>query len=313
MSRVQLGTLGIAALVALRVGIGLHFFYQGTDKLHHPKPFSAGFLGNAKGPLAPYFKSLVWDPDGERRLDYDATTSYWSEYGQQVARHYNFDDKQSKEADAVVKNYSGRLRNYLGSRSAEQEEYYAQLERRDKNAKDPARQQLASFQAHDAKITGERMKLKGQLLPGIDAIWKDVERDLNGIATSEQWKAHGSLPIGKVGRRFGDSETVDQIIPYFDLFVGMLLVVGLFVRPAAILAGLFLLSVCASQWPGAIGAAPIEFQANEMLACFVLAAVGAGNLAGLDFFLATWWDQRKKPAAAPGAGGKAALAGAKKK
>ncbi len=296
MSRVQIGTWGIAALVALRVAIGLHFFYQGADKLQNPKPFSAGFLGNAKGPLASYYKSMVWDADGVARLNYEDTTAYWSNYAQEVSRHYGFDDKQAKQAEQVAKDYTGRLRNYFGSRNAETEEYLNQLERRNKNAKDLSREQLTSLRAHDAKITGEWMKLKGQLLPGIDAMWKDVERDLNRLATTDQRKQSGELPIGKIGRRMVDSETVDNVIPFFDLIIGFCLVLGLFTRPAAIMGGLFLLSVCVSQWPGAVGAAPIEFQAVEMLAMFTLAAVGAGELCGLDFFI-TDWLTRKRPAA----------------
>ena len=307
MSRVQLSTWGIAALVALRVGVGLHFFYEGADKLLHPKPFSAGFFGNAKGPLASVYKSMVWDADGEYRLDQESTKRYWEQYSQQVSRHYGFDDAQAKQADQLVKNYAGRLKNYIGARSGEYEEYFNQLARRDKNAKDQSRE-LKSLQAHDAKITGERMKLKGQLIPGIDAIWKDVERDMNGRATEKQWQAAGGgLPIGKIGRRIGDSEFADAVVPYFDLLIGFCLVVGLFVRPAAILGGLFLLSICLSQFPGSVGAAPIYNQAVEMLAMFTLAAVGAGNLAGLDFFITTWLT-RKKPAPATTTGRASAAA-----
>ncbi len=296
MSRVQLGTWGIVTLVALRVGIGLHFFYEGADKLQNPKPFSAGFLSNAKGPFADQYKKMIWDPDGAARLDYEGTVDYWNEYAQQISRHYKFDDKQSKQAEQIVADFDGRLKNFMGRWKPEIDEYWAQLERRDKNLQDPARLALPSLQMHEMKITGERMKLKGQVVPGIDAMWKDLDRALNNVATSQQWKQHGELPIGKVGRRFGDSEMVDGIIPYFNLIVGACLVLGLFVRPAAVLGGLFLLTVCASQFPGTPGAAPIYYQGVEMLAMFALAAIGAGNLAGLDFFITSWLTSNKPSA-----------------
>lgn len=288
MSRVQLGVAGVIAIVALRLGIGLHFFYEGADKLKNPKPFSAGFLGNAKGPFAGMYKNMIWDADGAARLDWETTAEYWKGYADRAAQHYKFDEKQTKQAEKTAEDYAGRLRNWIGDKADEIAEYEHQLERRDKNAQDASRHTLASLRAHDAKIEGDRKKLWGQIVPGIDALWRDLENDMNALSTPEQWKAHGRLPIGKIGRRFGDSETVDGFIPYFDFIVGICLVLGLFVRPAATLAGLFLLSVCVSQWPGSVGAAPIYYQGVEMLGLFVLAAIGAGNLAGLDFFITAW-------------------------
>jgi len=40
-----------------------------------------------------------------------------------------------------------------------------------------------------------------------------------------------------------------------------------------------------TQWPGTPGAAPIYYQAIEMVAMLVLAAIGAGQFAGLDFVI----------------------------
>ena len=120
-------------------------------------------------------------------------------------------------------------------------------------------------------------------MPPIDKVWKDLENDLNALATDEQWTQHGRLAISKPGRAFGDSETMDQIVPWFDAAIGVCLVLGLFTRPAALLAALFLASVCGSQLgPGGI---PIYNQAVEMLALMALAAVGAGRFLGLDYFL----------------------------
>jgi len=57
-----------------------------------------------------------------------------------------------------------------------------------------------------------------------------------------------------------------------------------FTRVAAIAGAVFLASVCAAQWPGYSGAIPIYYQAVEMLALLVLAAVGAGRFLGIDYF-----------------------------
>ena len=292
MPRVQIGLLAAVAIVALRLAVGLHFFWEGTDKLAPPKPysterkpFSAGFLSNAKGPLAPIYRSLAWDPDGRWRLDTNSMLAHWNAYGDQVVGHYGFDQKQVDAVAKKLKEFEGRYKSFRGSRRDEIEEYYAQLDRRDANAQDPARTELASLRLHQARIDGERNKLKAEVLPEIDRMSKDLENELNAIATQEQWEEHGRLPIGYVGHRFGDSVTVDRWIPWFDITIGVLLIIGLFVRPAAILGGLFLLSVCLSQWPGSVGAAPIYPQLLEMFAMFTLAAIGAGRFAGLDFVI----------------------------
>ena len=67
--------------MVLRVGIGLHFYLEGATKLHDPKPFSAGFLGSAKGPFAPNYKRMVWDADGLFRFNYDATARHGTTIG----------------------------------------------------------------------------------------------------------------------------------------------------------------------------------------------------------------------------------------
>jgi uncharacterized membrane protein YphA (DoxX/SURF4 family) len=264
--------------------IGLHFFLEGAGKIQDPKPFSGPFFANAKGPLAPVYRGMVVDPDGLHRLDGNGTLDHWDRYRNRVVSHFGFNDDQKKRADAALKMQSDRLKNHLNANSEEIAEYRQWLARRDKNAADQERQ-LTSLQAHDTRIATETRKLYGQLIPPIDRLWRDLESDLNGIANREQWKARGTLPIRKIGRGTLDAETMDAIVPYFDLAIGICLLVGLFTRPAAVVGALFLAMVCSTQFPGAPGAAPIYYQAIEMVALLVLAAVGAGRYLGLDYFL----------------------------
>ncbi len=284
-SRLHVGFLAAAAIVALRLGIGLHFYLEGTSKLQDPKPFTSYFLAAAKGPLAPQYKKMIWDADGLYRMDSKLAGAHWKGYASQASSHFGFDKDQSAAAAKLATSYEERLRAWLGSNSDEIEEYQLGLERRDKNAQQQVRQDLASLRAHDAKIESERNSLKMKVLPTIDNLWKDLENDINALATTEQYQKSGRLEIGKVGRRPLDSEFMDWFVPYFDTTVGVLLILGLFTRFAATAAGLFLLSVCLSQFPGSVGAAPIYYQGVEMLALFVLAAIGAGRFAGLDFLV----------------------------
>src|SRR5439155_26176720 len=186
--------LAAAAIVLLRVGIGVHFVAEGWSKVENPKPFSAGFFGNAKGPLAPVYKGLVWDADGLYRLDAETTLAEWNDYRDRVVSHYGFDEKQEKATADTVKRYEGRLKQFLGSKRDEIEEYEKWLERRDANARDRSRE-LKSLQAHDARIAGETRKLYAELIPTIDRLWKDLDSDLNAIATEEQYHQRGRLAI----------------------------------------------------------------------------------------------------------------------
>ena len=68
-------------------------------------------------------------------------------------------------------------------------------------------------------------------------------------AKALRFKALSAQEVQKLSSRFHQAGAL--FIPYFDLAIGVCLVFGRFVRPAAILGGLFLLSVCLSQWPWA--------------------------------------------------------------
>lgn len=282
-SSYRIGWLGAAAIVVLRVGIGGHFLGEGLDKLADPKPFSGPFFGAAKGPLAPMYKGLVWDPDGLFRLDQKTAKADWDDFRSRIVGHYGFDQQQTDQAAAVLKDYTERLQTFLGANSEKVEEYYQRLDRRDKNAEDKTRL-LASLQVHDAKIQADLLKMRGELLPTIDGLWRDYENDLNAIATKEQWEQHGRLTLSKPGRGTIDSLTMDAVVPYFDVAIGACLILGLFTRVAAVAGAAFLASVCASQWPGSPGAAPIYNQMVETLALLVLAAIGAGRYLGIDYF-----------------------------
>jgi len=268
----------------LRVGIGVHFLSEGLNKLENPKPFSGAFFSNAKGPLNWVYKGLVWDADGEYRLDPKGTLAQWDNYRNRVVSHYGFDDQQKKKADEVFKAYEGRLKQFFSVEGDTIHEYFQWVDRRKDNAKDKSRE-LASLQTHDARIASETRKLWSELIPPIDRMWKGLEDDLNDIATTEQWERHGRLKIGKPGRLLVDSETMDTVVPWFDLIIGGCLILGLFTRVAGLLGAAFLASVCVSQWPLSPGAIPIYYQAVEMLALLALAAIGAGRYLGLDFIL----------------------------
>ena len=144
-SRYQIGFLAACAIVALRLGIGLHFFSEGVAKLG--TSFSAGFMGSAKGPFAPTFKNMVWDREGYYRLNYKETVAYWDQYRNRIVSHYGFDDKQQAAAKQTLEDHADRLDDYLGAKKEDIDQYVQAVKRRDANAADPSRAALASLRA----------------------------------------------------------------------------------------------------------------------------------------------------------------------
>ena len=139
MQKYQPGLFLIVTLVALRVAIGMHFFREGLNKLRDPKPFSAGFFGGAKGPLAEPFHNLVWDRDGLARLNLDATLQAWDQFRARVERKFGFDDNQKKRAAAVLRRYETELRDYLESKAGDIREYRGNIERHRRYVQDEQR------------------------------------------------------------------------------------------------------------------------------------------------------------------------------
>jgi hypothetical protein len=282
----------------LRFVVGAHFFHEGYSKWRDPKPFSAPVFGGAKGPFAPLYHNLLWDRDGLNRLDYGQTVRQWGvvDYDEEnnpqfrggylgaAIRHFRFNQDQADEAAGLV---MARIRQYeavLADYAGDIEEYRDGLARRRANAADRSRR-LESFQKHDARIGSELMSKRMSWQTEIDKIWQGLETDMNYLADREGIAGRGYLRIDKPGRRWLDSETFDRFIPYFDMTIGVLLVIGLFTRVTASVAAAFLATIIVSQWPFARDALPTGYQQVEMCSLLVLAAVGAGYYAGLDAVL----------------------------
>jgi uncharacterized membrane protein YphA (DoxX/SURF4 family) len=280
------GLLLVVSLVALRVVIGMHFFREGLNKIREPRSFSAAFFENAQGPFAPSYHSLVWDRDGLARLNRDATLRQWDQFLAQVERHYGFDEEQKARAEKAKTRHQSALRDYFAEKSDDIREYRGNLDRRNEYARDRQRQETASLRAQLDRIEAEIRAKRPSLVGPIDAMWRAYARDLNALASREQ-RARGSLALAKPGRRVLDTESLDAVIPWFDLTIGVLLISGLLTGPASLAGAAFLFSVAASQWPWAPQAIPSWYQAIEGLALLVVAAAGAGRYAGFDALLAS--------------------------
>lgn len=299
-SRYQLGTLAIITLVALRLAIGWHFYCEGADKIPDPGWTAAHFFTGSKGPLKPLFEMMVWDGDGRVRLNYDRTESgrptidlqrtiaLWDQYRARVEDHYGFDAAQKKEASKCLERWERQLEWYFDTNRDDIIQYFQGLDRRAANRKQRALKEVASLRGQAEKIEAELAAAAAPWLKQVDELWSGYDDALNALATPEQ-RARGRLTIPKPNPGFLNTNLIDRVIPWFDLVVGAMLVLGIGTRLAALAGAVFLFSIVLTQWPGAPGAVPAHYQAIEMFGMLVLAATAAGQFAGLDFVLYRYW------------------------
>ena len=136
------------------------------------------------------------------------------------------------------------------------------------------------------KIQEDRTKEMTKWKAEVAAIWDSLEVQINSLPVDKQLRETGALPLHRPYAQTNSKHAlVNKIIPWFDITVGVLLILGLFTRWASLAAAVFLVSVLLTQPFWVPGAAPTYYQAIEMVACLVLFAVHAGRFGGLDYFL----------------------------
>lgn len=285
----RISWFAVAALVLLRIGIGWHFFQEGAVKVREGNFTSTGFLSAAKGPFANHFHELIADHEGWIRLNPKEMKVAFEGYSEVVGDYYEFTDEQQQKADKIADAGYEEYKSVLATYEKDIKDYYAGIERVNQLETDPKRLGVASLRNQKDEIITKWKALPKAALTSINKILNKVEADLNGLATPEQsegkFKSDFMLPEETIySTRF-----VDQIIPIFDMSIGILLMIGLLTPVASIAAAIFLGSIVISQFPGYPGTQPTYFQAAEMLGCFVLATCDAGRYLGLDYIPWTFW------------------------
>jgi uncharacterized membrane protein YphA (DoxX/SURF4 family) len=213
-------------------------------------------------------------------LDVAATKDHWSEYKDRVAAQLAFDEKQMKEANDLLTLYVKRMETYRSDNSSEIREYFLELERYQNARKEDTRQ--IPFQRE--RLEAKEAELRGKVTPwlkDIATLGDNFQADLHRIATPAQ------LSRGVVAIPDRAKPAADNIVKYVVIGSGILLILGLFTRLAAVAAIGFLLSVMAAQPPWVSGADTTYFyyQMVEVFALGVLFVFAAGRYAGLDFVI----------------------------
>ena len=260
---------------------------------------SANFLWQAKGPLAPMFRSYIGDPRGAWRLDHGNMKYLWETHTQRAIQHYRFNDTQVKQAQAALATRLGQLKWYLDDNNEDIVKFKNEWARLDAAMGDSNLRGVAFRQSWIQEKEAELRKMSAPWYKQVAAIRKALEGDLYAVHSAENAPTRRKFAFPDPGH-----SSVDTIITWLTFLVGVCLVLGLFTRVASIAGALFLFSVILTQPPWVAGAAPVYYQTVEMLALLVLAAIGAGRYAGLDFILHSLWlriRRPRKPALAEGA------------
>jgi uncharacterized membrane protein YphA (DoxX/SURF4 family) len=283
-----LGGLGIVMLVLLRLTIGWHFFSEGYDKFsQNGKWDSRPFFANAKGPFAEHFRQVVWDADGAIRLDVEKTKVHFARYRDAVIRHFGFDAAQKRQAQANYAKAIDQLEYAIDANATDLEEYRLGTDRVARYESDPMRGGVASLKGQTETIRAEWKSKITPVLGQIDSIWRNYEAIQNDAATTQQASRRPPLRMGFPRNQLIDTSVLNQVVPYFDMTIGVCLFLGLFTPLAALAAAGFLGSVFLSQFPPVTGPSSSSYQLIEGMACLVIAGTAAGRFAGLDFIIHT--------------------------
>ncbi len=273
-------------LIVLRVTIGWHFLYQGIWKLENPDFSSAGFLGQAKGPLEDRFLALVPDYWGHERLDKQRVLDAIDDYRERFGRRFDLNDQQNQLADRVAKAHTSQVKDFFDEQKADMESYFHDLERLETVKHDPA----SELQFQKKRNWDKRQELQSRLKGWKNQLetWTSGYRsELAGILSDAQRKEIW-VPDQ---RKFG----MDDFITLSNVAIGFCLMIGLFTRTAALGGAVFLAMIVIAQpeLPGVYPQAPaaagrsliVTKEFIEGVALLCLATLPGGRWGGLDFFI----------------------------
>jgi len=234
---------------------------------------------------------MIPDRYGRERLgDPERMLKIWTGHKDKIASHYGFDAKQMEEATKVVGRYRARLDAYLETNKDALSEYFLEVDRLEKAKKEPLREVPFRRDWIASKETELRGKMTGWV-KDVGTLDQQLQTEIAALASPAQ-KGRGAFTKVDAWKPWQDT-----VVKYAITGFGVLLILGLFTRVAALGAIVFLLSVISTQPPWVYDADTQYFyyQMVEILALLVVAATAAGRFAGLDFVLHGLWTRCCSP------------------
>ena len=285
--------------------IGWQFFYEGLWKLNTLKtsePWtSAGYLKNAKGPFRTVFRNMVDDPDDLAKLDYDKVVQSWDDWRARFDQfHPDLTDAQKEKLTKLIDGLKQRLKAQLVDNpdvaGVVREKFKGTLDYKTLGQIELYKEKLARYEAGLKQVQQDFQQ------DHLEKQWKEIQADRATLVapvlalTAELHNLPQKvLTLEQVDRGPSPEPPLklaqtDRFTMWALLVLGLLLMAGLFARPAALGAAvlLTLFYLVVPPWPGVPEAPGPEhsFIVNknfiEIVACLALAAMPSGRWVGLD-------------------------------
>jgi uncharacterized membrane protein YphA (DoxX/SURF4 family) len=289
--------LAVAALVMLRITVGMHFFLEGSAHLRDPSWSSAGFRKAAVGPLADWYRSSlpeIGDWSGtlgarDRRSTAEAAAAWeasvvtsWRDLLAARIRSVPLDTAGRQAAEARLAGATEELSGYLADVADDLEDYRLEVDRLDGKAGQAA--------AREIPFERKRVADKRRELAAMAAGWQ-----ADAAAIGEKLVAAWDEPLSAAERMRADAarpasalRKADRFVSWSLVTIGACLVLGVCVTFNALGGGCFLASVIAAQPFWVTGAQATYDQWVELAALLVIAAMPTGGWSGLEYFLRSW-------------------------
>lgn len=322
----NIGLCGVILIVVLRIAIGWHFFYEGIHKFDPHDEFSSkGFLGVAKGPVAPFFHEMLPDINGLKRLEigpamdaegkpvmekgkevktFTVYEKAWNDYYARFYRQHNLDasDKAAlkKQVDDIYLRYLQSLRN--GAADVEKDVLaYKESLKRYRETKKTIRNdaEFEQIRRWDAMLAYRAEA--NQWISMLDGMGNGLQSDMARTISPHLAGEQGQIITGPEKALIPNpiAPTHMQSLDYAVMFgltaIGFCMIVGFCNRLACLGGAVFLINVILTTWPvpgvhpplpSAVGNFLfISKDTIELIALILLASLPAGRWAGLDYFL----------------------------
>ncbi len=306
-------------LVALRLAMGWHLFFEGMEKLNTPNWSGEPYLREAMGPLATPFRKVAGDRLVERLAVEDGNLSprlqsEWANYLDKFTDHYELTHEQIAKAAGVFAQAQSKAVTWFTSNVedvAKPSAYPPELkvsmtvpERLKENDKYEARvlevesllpTSKADVLARYKSAKADWGKWRASLKATLESQTTQFKKDLQSLLTSEQkdrrpLREPTPLPV----REWELLEWSDAMVKFGLLALGGCLLVGFFTQLSCFLSGLLVLSFYLAMPP--LPGYPevprsegtyliINKTLIEALALMGLAFIPTGKWAGLDSLL----------------------------
>ncbi|MEW4451452.1 DoxX family membrane protein [Bremerella sp. JC817] len=252
---------------------------EGSKKVKSGDFSSAGFLRNAKGPLADNFRNMTFDLYGAERLNKDNIAGRAAGYRDLAIGE--FGDNIAPKAQKSLERYLGRINYYFEENAEDIDKYFNEVQVYEKKRQDERYRGVAHYEDRLADKDKELYKSLSKWTKEIATAEADYIDDLNRIGQAE---TQSNQAIYQINPNMG---TVDRLVTWVLFSCGILLILGLCTRLAALAVAGFLAQVMLAQWPFAHGAdlTYVYYQSVEFTALLFIAAIGAGKFAGLDYIV----------------------------